>query len=367
MAEAAVSKESRASTPQVSIIDCDIHNAVPGLEALFPYLSEHWRQHARTIGVRGRTALAEGFDYPRGTVNACRVDAWPASGPPGSDLALMQRQLLDPLGIAVGVLNCLTRVGVQLNHEWGAALAQAVNEWQVAEWLDKEPRLRASIVIPYEDPEAAAKEIRRAGRLHRGFVQALITARTREPLGRPQYRPIFEAASELGLPIGVHFGGIGGNAITPCGWPSFYLEDHTGMSFAFQAQLVSIVLEGVFERLPQMKVVLVEGGFAWIPPLMWRMDQHWRRLRAETPYLRQTPSDYVRTNVVLTTQPMEEPENPRHLLDLLEMMAEGPKLMFATDYPHWDFDAPDRVFPAEIPDDVRAQIFEANARQIYQL
>ena len=169
------------------------------------------------------------------------------------------------------------------------------------------------------------------------------------------------------MPIGVHFGGIGGNAITPCGWPSFYLEDHTGMSFAFQAQLVSLVLEGVFERLPQMKVVLVEGGFAWIPPLMWRMDQHWRRLRAETPYLRQTPSDYVRTNVVLTTQPMEEPENPRHLLDLLEMMAEGPKLMFATDYPHWDFDAPDRVFPAQIPDDVRTQIFEANARQIYQL
>ena len=367
MAEAAVSKESRASTPRVSIIDCDIHNAVPGPEALFPYLSERWRQHARTIGVRGRTALAEGFDYPRGTVNACRVDAWPTNGPPGSDLALMQRQLLDPLSIAVGVLNCLFGVGAQLNHEWEAALAQAVNDWQVAEWLDKEPRLRASIVIPYEDPVAAAQEMRRAARLHRGFVQALIKARTREPLGRPHYRPIFEAASELELPVAVHFGGIGGNAVTPCGWPSFYLEDHTGMSFAFQAQLVSLVLEGVFERLPQMKVVLVEGGFAWIPPLMWRMDQHWRRLRAETPYLRQTPSDYVRTNVVLTTQPMEEPENPRHLVDLLEMMAEGPKLMFATDYPHWDFDAPDRVFPAQIPDDVRTQIFETNARQIYQL
>jgi uncharacterized protein len=254
-----------------------------------------------------------------------------------------------------------------LNHEWEAALAQAVNDWQVAEWLDKEPRLRASIVIPYEHPEAAAQEMRRAARLHRGFVQALILVRTREPLGRPHYRPIFETASELGLPVALHFGAIGGNAITPCGWPSFYLEEHTGMSLAFQAQLVSLVLEGVFERLPQVKVVLVEGGFAWIPPLMWRMDQHWRQLRAETPYLRRAPSDYVRTNVALTTQPMEEPENPRHLLDLLEMLAEGPKLMFATDYPHWDFDAPDRAFPVQIPNDARTQIYERNARHIYQL
>ena len=367
MARAAVSKESRASTPRVSIIDCDIHNAVPGLEALFPYLPERWQRHARTIGVRGRTALARGYDYPKGTVDACRVDAWPASGPPGSDLGLMQRQHLDPLNITIGVLNCLFKVGAQLNHEWEAALAQAINEWQVAEWLDKEPRLRASIVIPYEHPEAAAQEMRRAARLHRGFVQALILVRTREPLGRPQYRPIFETASELGLPVALHFGAIGGNAVTPCGWPSFYLEEHTGMSLAFQAQLVSLVLEGVFERFSQVKVVLVEGGFAWIPPLLWRMDQHWRRLCGETPYLRLAPSDYVRMNVALTTQPMEEPGDPSHLLDVLEMMAEGPKLMFATDYPHWDFDAPDRAFPVQIPDDVRTRIYETNAREIYRL
>ena len=367
MARTAVGKEAQASPLRVSIIDCDIHNAVPGLKALLPYLPERWRQHARTIGMRGRTALADGYDYPKGAVAAARVDAWPESGPPGSDLGLMQRQHLDPLGIAAGVLNCLFKVGAQMNHEWEAALARAVNDWQVAEWLEKEPRLRASIVIPYEHPEAAVDEMRRAARLHPGFVQALILARTREPLGRPYYRPIFETAVELGLPVGVHFGAIGGNAVTPVGWPSFYLEEHTGMSLAFQAQLVSLVLEGVFERLPDLKVVLIEGGFAWIPPLMWRMDQHWGRLRAETPYLRRAPSEYVQTNVALTTQPMEEPGNPRHLLDVLEIMAEGPKLMFATDYPHWDFDAPDRAFPVRVPDDLRAQLYETNARGVYRL
>jgi len=367
MARAAEGKGTRASKPRVSIIDCDIHNAVPGLDALFPYLPERWRRHAQTIGMRGRNALAKGHVYPKSSPEACRVDAWPSSGPPGSDLALMQHQHLDPLGIAIGILNCLVNLGPQLNHEWAAALSRAVNDWQVAEWLDKDARLRASIVVPYEYPELAVQELRRAARAHPGFVQVLILVRTQEPLGRPHYRPIFQAASEVGLPVALHFGGTSGHAITACGWPSFYLEDHTSMSQAFQAQLVSLVLEGVFERFPQLRVVMVEGGFAWVPPVMWRMDQHWRRLREETPYLRRAPSEYVRAHIALTTQPMEEPEHPGHLLDLLEMMAEGPKLMFATDYPHWDFDAPDRAFPVQIRDDARTQIYEANARGLYRL
>jgi hypothetical protein len=50
---------------------------------------------------------------------------------------------------------------------------------------------------------------------------------------------------------------------------------------------------------------------------------------------------------------MEEPANPRHLLDVLDMLNDGPRLMFATDYPQWDFDAPDRAFPSQVPEDVR--------------
>lgn len=77
--------------------------------------------------------------------------------------------------------------------------------------------------------------------------------------------------------------------------------------------------------------------------------------------------DRAHDNIVLTTQPMEEPENPRHLLDLFEMMEDGPKLLLATDYPHWDVDAPDRAFPIQIPEDARNQIYETNARGFYRL
>ncbi len=367
MVRTTVQGNTKAARERVAIIDCDIHNAIPNVGALFPHMAERWRRHAQTIGMRGRIALAAGYAYPKSSPEACRVDAWPQSGPPGSDLELMRRQHLDPLGIETGILNCLVSLGPQLNHEWAGALAQALNDWQVVEWLDKEPRLRASILVPYEYPELSVREIRRAGKTHSGFVQVLLLVRTREPLGRPHYWPIYAAASELGLPVALHFGGIGGNPITPCGWPSFYLEDHTGMAQAFQAQVMSLVLEGVFERFPTLRVALVEGGFAWAPSLMWRMDQHWKRLREEAPSLRRAPSEYVKEHIVLTTQPMEEPENPRHLLDLFEMMEDGPKLLFATDYPHWDFDAPDRAFPIQIPEDARKQIYETNARRFYRL
>ena len=61
---------------------------------------------------------------------------------------------------------------------------------------------------------------------------------------------MYEAAEAHGLPIGIHFGGQGGHPITGAGWPSYYIEDHAGMSTAFQAQVISLVFEGVFERFP---------------------------------------------------------------------------------------------------------------------
>src|SRR5690606_28151748 len=109
-----------------------------------------------------------------------------------------------------------------------------------------------------------------------GFVQVLFMVRTAEPLGRRKYWKIYEAAVRHDLPVAIHVGGSNGHPVTAAGWPSFYLEDHVAFSQAAQAQLVSLVCEGVFEQFPTLKIVLMEGGMAWVAPIMWRLDKAWR-------------------------------------------------------------------------------------------
>jgi predicted TIM-barrel fold metal-dependent hydrolase len=64
---------------------------------------------------------------------------------------------------------------------------------------------------------------------------------------------------------------------------------------------------------------------------------------------------------------MEEPGNPEHLLQLLDMIGCDEFLLFSTDYPHWDFDAPNRALPKQIPDAIRRKIRADNAAQLYGL
>jgi predicted TIM-barrel fold metal-dependent hydrolase len=346
------------------VIDCDIHPALASPAALRPYLPEAWQAHHAGLGGFSYA----GAYYPRMNPNAARSDAWPPSGlPPGADLEFMQQQLLDAWNIQHGVLQPLLGAGAQRNLEYGAAMARAINDWLIAEWLIPERRLRASLVVPYEDGDLAAAEIHRMGD-YPGFLQIMLVIRASEPLGRRKYWKMYQAAVEHDLPIGIHFGGAGGGPITGVGWPSFYVEDHAGMSSAFQAQVISFVCEGVFEEFPTLKVVLIEGGFAWLPPLAWRLDAAWKMLKAEVPRLKRLPSEYIHDHIWLTTQPMEEPHKPEQFVELLESFPLADRLMFSTDYPHWDFDAPDQALPKiKLPDGVEDAIMAGNARELYRL
>ena len=117
----------------------------------------------------------------------------------------------------------------------------------------------------------------------------------------------------------------------------------------------------MFERFPRLKVVIVEGGFGWVPALTWRLDKLFERMRGEVPHLKRPPSEYMREHIWFTTQPMEEPDDARHLLDVIEWIGFD-RLLFASDYPHWDFDDPRFAFKTPLTDAERAKIFNANAR-----
>ena len=162
----------------------------------------------------------------------------------------------------------------------------------LADWLAPEPRLRASLVVPSQFPDLAVAEIERCG-AQDGFVQVLLPAHSPAPYGNRRYWPLYAAAVEHDLVVGIHFGGAPGSPPTASGWPSYDVDDYVNMATLFQSQVLSLIAEGVFAQFPTLRVSLVEGGFTWLPALLWRMDKEWKGLRREVPWLKQLPSDEV--------------------------------------------------------------------------
>jgi uncharacterized protein len=358
--------ESQAVS-RTGVIDCDIHPARRSDNELAPFIERKWLEHAREFGLGRRMGYQSGVAYPKSQPNAARRDSFPPEGgPPGSSLSFMQAQHLDANGVRFGILNPINNVGQGMrNLDLAAAFARASNDWQLAEWTGKDARLRASVVISYEDPVSSVAEIERCAG-DKSFAQVLLLTRTGEPLGQRRYWPIYEAAAAAGLPVGIHAFGYGGWPMTPGGWPSYYIEEMTGHALSAQSQLISLLLEGVFERIPKLRVVLIEAGFAWAPSLLWRLDKHFSRFFRELPHLKRLPSEYAREKVWWTTQPMEEPERHRHILETIGWLG-WDRLLFATDYPHWDFDHPDAVLPSGGSEAERKKLFRDNAAALYGL
>jgi uncharacterized protein len=352
----------RSTNSQIGIIDCDIH-PYPKPGALNAYLSERWRNHLATYGKFNCGPYADRGTYPRFSPNTSRRDAWPPSGgPPGSDVGFIRDQLLDPYNIAYGVLEPLLGGNTSRNLDEAAALCGAMNDWQAHEFVDPEPRLRASILVPQDDPEAAVREIeKRAGDWR--FAQIQLGSKTTEPLGRRRYWPIFAAAQANNLSIGLHIGGTQNSANSASGWPQFYIEDHHMLVHSMQNQAASMILEGVFDAFPNLKVVLIEGGFAWAPQLAWRLDAHWAKMRAEAP-LKRKPSEYMKTNLWFATQPVEEPEQPDDLRQIFEWIG-WDRMVYSSDYPHWDFDDPHLAFRFQMTEDEKRMLFRDNALDVY--
>jgi hypothetical protein len=295
-------RSSRDAMTRIAIADCDVHPTPNSISDLQPYLDPRWWRHLQTFGAMRRHGCLTGSAYPKGSPGANRRDAAPPGGrKPGSSLDFMQTHHLDPNNVQLGILNMISPHpgGVQ-NPGLSAAMCAAINDWQVAEWTSRDSRLRASVMVPYEQPMDAAAEIdRRAG--DPNFAQVLLLSRTSEPLGGRRYWPIYEAAARANLPIGVHAFGYGGAPLTSSGWPSFYIEEMIGHASCCQSVTTSMIIEGVFDKFPTLRVILVESGFAWVPSLGWRMDKNWKTIKAENPAATRLPSEVLRQSIWFTT------------------------------------------------------------------
>ncbi|TVY08382.1 amidohydrolase [Paenibacillus cremeus] len=352
--------EARAelSKSQSGIIDCDVHVYPRNAEEIKQYLAQPWKHrfHIR------KNHYFQSPVTPRRTVT-------PDGRSPGTEPEFLREQLLRPHGITTAIL--LPRADVSANHDpdYAAAVATAYNKWLSDTWLNEynaDGAFKGSIMIAHQDPQSAAKEIERwAGHPH--FVQVVIDSGARAPFGQRHYYPIYDACARHGLPLAIHPGadGIGINILASQGYPSHFLEYYAGLSFAMQVHLVSMLTEGVFERFPDLKIVITEGGVTWMPALMWRLDQEYKGLRSEVPWMKKLPSEYLRDHVRMTTQPLERPQRNEELLDVLSMMNYEEMLLFSSDYPDEHFASPDQL--EFLTPRARSRILSENAKLLYHL
>ena len=360
--------ERTPSTAEVEIrvVDADVH-PVPRPGELIEYIPEPWRSKYFKSHPVGSTIVYDPPDYAHAF--AMRVDAFvPGGGFPGSDPDFAFKQLIMGAGSDIAILEPSLRMARL--PEASQAYAAGTTQWLVDHWLDGKnnwhQRWRGSICAAAEDPQGAAREIEKwAG--HPYLAQILIRAEPRPSWGDPMYDPVWAAATKHDIPVSCHLsrGSFETMPMPPVGFPSYNHDFMVTYSLLAANQVMSLVFDGVFDRFPTLRIVLVEHAFSWILPLMWRMDAIYAARKSWLD-LKRKPSEYVKEHIKFTTQPLDYPEDKTELTRALEWMEADKILLYSSDYPHWTFDDP-RWLVKHLPEGARERIMFGNGIQTYHL
>jgi predicted TIM-barrel fold metal-dependent hydrolase len=315
-----------------------VHISVPSMLALLPFLDAYWYDAFVARGI-DRTSFTLTGDSPNAPL-AARPDWRPGEGRPGSDLPLLQ-SALDSFGTGAAIATCIFG-GVALHSvDMAAVMCRAVNQWVKDEWLDKDPRLSASLLVPQNSPEHAIAEIEHWAADKR-FVQVLMLVGSKELLGQRYHWPVYQAAERHGMTIGIHPGSLYHHPLATS-FGSYQVEDYVAQAFAFESQTLSLVAEGVFQKFPNLKFVFLESGVTWLPACLWRFNKTWRGVRPEIPWVKRLPADIVRDHIRLTVQPFDAPDMASGLQYWCDQMGSEDMLLFSTDFPHWHFEGTDAL------------------------
>jgi predicted TIM-barrel fold metal-dependent hydrolase len=180
---------------------------------------------------------------------------------------------------------------------------------------------------------------------------------------------VYDAAQETGLPVMLH----SVTAVHPNfpfnlhGFDTTFAAHILAHPFSLIANLVSMIESGVPVRFPRLKIAFTEGGIAWVPWIMWRMDKEYAERRREVPFLKDRPSTYVTNQMYFATQPIEEPEYIKNMATLLSLFNGENSVLFASDWPHHDFDHPSKVLQIPLTPEIQRKIMGENAMRLLKL
>lgn len=364
-AQASAAVASTDRRVETLLIDTDVHEQPPhglGMQDLIPYMDNHWARY-----LTGEGGLWLGFpkplSYAAPVPSMASRETWIHSPTeyPSSVLENLVSDLIEGEQVTTPIINGSLFFPSTFpgEPEFAAAIAAAYNDWQIAEMLEREPRLCGSVHVAAQDPEHAAREIDRVA-AHPRIVQVILPNLTNWEWGDPRFRPIWEAALRNDLVVAFHHGMT---TNTVLGWPRYYIGWHSmAAPQVAMNQTMSLIVNGTFDRYPDLKVSMLEAGVTWVPWLMWRLDAQFKELRAGTPWVKRLPSEHIRSNVRAATQPITE-VTPRQFETLIEMTQIQDVYVFSTDYPHFDADSADVL--GGLDEELRRKIRYQNALDTY--
>jgi predicted TIM-barrel fold metal-dependent hydrolase len=307
----------------VTVVDCAVH---PVLEdgRLKRALGPPW-------------SLAK-LPHLLGDVYAAPFDQLAGRGDEAADPGGVARLVLDDWGASFALLTPSTR-GWYPNPQQAAAVARAANRLLRDDWLDDDRhggRFLGSIRVPLQDAAAAAAEIAAWADDPR-YVQVVVPLRADAPLGDERFLPIWRVAAERGLVVYVHDdpGWLTELPPTPVGFPRSFAEHHALRPLLVVVHLASLVTCGVFDRLPDLRVVFGDGGIDLARALLYRLDKDWRAGRTEIPWVTGFPSSYVERHARFVTQPEDSTADGVVAVEALADDAAS-LLLFGSRYPYWE-------------------------------
>jgi predicted TIM-barrel fold metal-dependent hydrolase len=278
----------------------------------------------------------------------------------------LARRAMDAMGVDIQVVfpTPMLVLGMHPQDDIEAAVGRAYNRWMVERILPQDDRIKGLLYLPFNTPKACIDIVREFGDA-KGVIGFTVCATRNKPVHDDQYMTLYAMIEEMGKPLAFHSGFHWSD-------PSFlqlnrFLSMHA-ISFVHYnlIHLTNWVINGLPERFPKLKVVWVESGLAWVPFAMQRLDHEFLMRVCEAPMLKRLPSEYIR-DMYFTSQPLEK-TNMKLLEATFDAMKADTQLLFASDWPHWDFDPPSSI--TTIPflgDQAKRNIMGLNAARVFNL
>ena len=278
----------------------------------------------------------------------------------------LARRSMDAMGLDYQIVfpTPMLTLGMHPQDEIEVALSRAYNKWMVERILPEDDRLKGLLYLPFNTPEACVELVEQYADA-KSVIGFTVCSTRNKPVHHNNYMRLYSLMEEIGKPFAFHSGFNWGD-------PSFvqlnrFISMHA-ISFVHYSliHMTNWIINGLPERFPKLKVLWVESGLAWIPFLMQRLDHEYQMRTSEAPLLKRLPSEYM-TDMYYTSQPLEK-TNLKLLQATMEAFKADTQMLYASDWPHWDFDPPSSITTLPfLSEQAKRNILGLNAACVFNL